>query len=107
MLGLYGAVAIPARCCASVQVVPSFVDKVVQLFDRKSVRHANMLVGRTGTGKTTAWRCLQRALARLDRECPTSDLYHQAHALLVPSWSGKRRVRAMLPFIVPDRPQNW
>ena len=103
MLGLYGAVAIPARGCGSVQVVPSFVDKVVQLFDRKSVRHANMLVGRTGTGKTTAWRCLQRALARLHRECPTSDLYHQVHALLVPSWSEKCSMHAMLQRTVPDR----
>ena len=88
------------------QVVPSFVDKVVQLYDCMSVRHANMLVGHTGTGKTTAWRCLERALARLHRECPTSDLYQQAHALLVPSWSCKLIMHAMLRPTVPDRPQS-
>ena len=86
-LGLYGALAsIPSRCfndVSTVQVLPSFVDKVVQLFESKLVRHANMLVGHTGTGKSTAWRCLQRALARLHREYPSSDLYQKACAQLV------------------------
>lgn len=56
--------------CSLPQVVPEFVSKITQIFDCKAARHGNMLVGRTGAGKSEAWRCLARAMARLKRECP-------------------------------------
>ena len=51
-------------------MVPDFVSKIIQIFDCKAARHGNMLVGRTGAGKSEAWRCLARAMARLSREHP-------------------------------------
>ncbi len=57
------------------QAVPALVDKVVQLFSCKAARRANVLVGDTGSGKTAAWQCLQRALLRLRREGPADPLY--------------------------------
>ena len=53
-----------------------FVTKVLQLFDCKAARHSNMLVGKTGSGKTTAWRTLQGALGRLACDNP-NQLYQK------------------------------
>jgi dynein heavy chain len=50
------------------QVVPAFVSKIVQIFDCKAARHGNMIVGRTGAGKSEAWRALAGAMGRLRRE---------------------------------------
>jgi dynein heavy chain len=36
-----------------------------------------MIVGRTGAGKSEAWRCLTRALARLSREHPEDPRYQK------------------------------
>ncbi len=36
-----------------------------------------MIVGKTGSGKTEAWRCLQRALARLKKELPEDDRHQR------------------------------
>ena len=40
---------------------PNLILKVIQTFEAKACRHGNMLVGRTMTGKTTAWKTLQAA----------------------------------------------
>ncbi|EFJ08553.1 hypothetical protein SELMODRAFT_185288 [Selaginella moellendorffii] len=52
------------------QVVNAFVLKIIQVFlyDCMLARHGNMLVGRTGSGKTESWRALQRASGRLKKE---------------------------------------
>ncbi len=42
-----------------VQVVPEYVTKIIQVFDCKVARHGNMIVGRTGSGKSEAWKALQ------------------------------------------------
>eukprot|EP00899_Mesostigma_viride_P014884 jgi/Mesvir1/23397/Mv21091-RA.2 len=50
------------------QVVDAYVKKLVQIFDCKVSRHGNMIVGKTGSGKSEAWKTLTRAMARLKRE---------------------------------------
>ncbi|GCB85596.1 hypothetical protein scyTo_0026243, partial [Scyliorhinus torazame] len=41
--------------------------KVIQLHETKSSRHSVMIVGKTGSGKTVAWRTLQAALSALHK----------------------------------------
>jgi dynein heavy chain, axonemal len=60
-------------------VVPEFVTKIIQIFDCKVARHGNMIVGRTGSGKTEAWKCLQRAQARLKKEEPDDERYQKVN----------------------------
>lgn len=42
--------------------MPAFIKKIVQLLETMTVRHGNMLVGSTGTGKTTVSAILSKAL---------------------------------------------
>ena len=60
------------------QVVPEFVTKIIQIFDCKVARHGNMIVGKTGAGKSVAWQTLQKALARLKKEEPENEQYQKA-----------------------------
>ncbi len=66
------------RAASAVQVVPDFVTKIIQIFDCKVARHGNMIVGKTGAGKSVAWQTLQRALARLKKEEPENEQYQKA-----------------------------
>jgi len=43
----------------------NIVVKCMQLFESKSTRHGNMLIGFTQSGKTTTWEILQEALNKL------------------------------------------
>eukprot|EP00079_Xenopus_tropicalis_P031840 XP_017945611.1 PREDICTED: dynein heavy chain 2, axonemal [Xenopus tropicalis] len=52
---------------SGLQVTPFTVSKVIQLYETKTSRHSTMLVGRTCSGKTTIWRCLQGALSALNK----------------------------------------
>ena len=52
----------------NLQVINDFVLKIIQIFDCKVARHGNMIVGNTGAGKSEAWKCLIRAMARLRKE---------------------------------------
>lgn len=38
-----------------------------------------MIVGKTGSGKTEAWKCLQRALLRLKKEEPEDERFQRVH----------------------------
>ena len=60
------------------QVVPEFVTKVIQIFDCKLARHGNMIVGKTGSGKSTAWKTLQRAMGTLAKQFAGQES-HQAY----------------------------
>ena len=51
---------------AGLQVEPKLVTKVIQLYESKNTRHGNMIVGRTGSGKSTCWKMLQAAMTRLN-----------------------------------------
>lgn len=63
----------------NLQVVPEFVTKVIQIFDCKLARHGNMIVGKTGSGKSTAWQCLRRSMAKLSQEHPHEEQYQKVH----------------------------
>lgn len=47
------------------QPKPEFITKIIQLLETMTVRHGNMLVGTTGTGKTTVAQILGSALQGL------------------------------------------
>ncbi|XP_065175861.1 dynein axonemal heavy chain 2-like isoform X2 [Sycon ciliatum] len=53
---------------AHLQVTPNSITKVIQLFETKNSRHSVMIVGETGSGKSTTWRILQSTLGRLKKE---------------------------------------
>jgi hypothetical protein len=49
----------------NLQIVPEFLVKIIQIFDCKVARHGNMIVGKTGSGKSVAWQTLTRAMKAL------------------------------------------
>uniref|UniRef100_A0A8C5V6J6 Dynein axonemal heavy chain 2 n=1 Tax=Microcebus murinus TaxID=30608 RepID=A0A8C5V6J6_MICMU len=49
------------------QSTPFTLTKVLQLYETKNSRHSTMIVGGTGSGKTTSWRILQASLSSLCR----------------------------------------
>uniref|UniRef100_A0A8C9P5P1 Dynein axonemal heavy chain 2 n=1 Tax=Spermophilus dauricus TaxID=99837 RepID=A0A8C9P5P1_SPEDA len=49
------------------QLTPFTLTKVFQLYETKNSRHSTMIVGGTGSGKTTSWRILQASLSSLCR----------------------------------------
>ena len=49
------------------QSTPFTLTKVIQLYETKNSRHSTMIVGGTGSGKTTSWRTLQASLSSLCR----------------------------------------
>ena len=51
--------------------------KIIQVFDCKVARHGNMIVGQTGSGKSEAWKCLQRSLAKLKQMHPDDERYQR------------------------------
>ncbi len=57
--------------------------KIIQVFDCKVARHGNMIVGKTGSGKSEAWKCLQRALARLRKEDPEDERFQKVHVYTI------------------------
>jgi dynein heavy chain 1, cytosolic len=54
--------------CADGGLAPAhgWVEKVLQLYHTKQTRHGVMVVGPSGTGKTTAWKVLMAAMVRID-----------------------------------------
>ncbi|XP_005399515.1 PREDICTED: dynein heavy chain 2, axonemal isoform X2 [Chinchilla lanigera] len=49
------------------QCTPFTLTKVFQLYETKNSRHSTMIVGSTGSGKTTSWRILQASSSSLCR----------------------------------------
>ena len=58
-------------------MVPEFVTKIIQIFDCKVARHGNMIVGKTGAGKSVAWQTLQRAMGRLRKNNHESEHFQK------------------------------
>lgn len=49
------------------QVTQFTLTKVLQLYETKNSRHSTMIVGGTGSSKTTSWKILQASLTSLCR----------------------------------------
>ncbi|KAK0424238.1 hypothetical protein QR680_008567 [Steinernema hermaphroditum] len=54
-------------CCAEEGLGKLWLDKVLQLYQITNLNHGLMLVGASGSGKTTAWKVLLKALERLEK----------------------------------------
>lgn len=52
------------------QPIPSMMKKVTQLHETKVTRHGVMIVGATGSAKTTTWKLLQSTLTKLSKQFP-------------------------------------
>lgn len=50
------------------QATEWMVQKVIQLYETKNSRHAVMIVGQTGSGKSVAWKTLQRAMSQCKKD---------------------------------------
>lgn len=66
------------------QTTPFTFTKVIQLYETKNSRHSTMIVGCTGSGKTTSWRILQSSLSSL---CRAGD--PNFNIVRVRSWDGE------------------
>ena len=60
----------------SYQKPKKFLTKIIQLMETIMVRHGVMIVGLTGTGKTTVTETLAKAMEQLHQEGST-DYYHK------------------------------
>ena len=53
---------------ANLQCTDNAVLKIIQLYETKNSRHATMIVGQSGSGKTVTWQILRNTLTRLKKE---------------------------------------
>jgi len=61
----------------NLEVLPSFVTKVTQLFDTFNVRFGVMIVGPAGGGKTTCYKALAHAMTKLRLSNSSDKRYQQ------------------------------
>ncbi|KAJ3322044.1 hypothetical protein HDV06_003645 [Boothiomyces sp. JEL0866] len=56
------------ECCKHLMLVPDedWLEKVLQLQSIQEINHGVMVVGKSGTGKSTAWKTLLKALERIE-----------------------------------------
>ena len=55
---------------SAIQPIESTFLKVIQLYETKCSRHGVMIVGATGSGKSTAWKLLQSSMNNLSKTHP-------------------------------------
>ncbi|CAK4102409.1 unnamed protein product [Aphanomyces euteiches] len=65
---------------ANLQKVPTFVTKIIQMFDTFNVRFGGTLVGPTGAGKSTCYRILQNTMTALRENGSSNPLFQVVHA---------------------------
>ena len=73
------------RICSQMglQNVPKLTTKVIQLFETFNVRFGVMLVGETGSAKTTCYQVLQNAMSDLRRNESTDKRYQVVHTYVL------------------------
>ncbi|TYZ65733.1 hypothetical protein PybrP1_011994 [[Pythium] brassicae (nom. inval.)] len=76
--GLEAAIA-----AAGLQPVPTYITKVIQLFDIFNVRFGGTLVGPTGAGKSACYRTLQATMTALRAQGAANPVYQTVHARYV------------------------
>lgn len=54
----------------NLQCIETTITKVIQLYETKLTRHGVMVVGQTGSGKSTLWKLLQHTCTRLAKVNP-------------------------------------
>ena len=69
------------------------MDKVKHVLEIKSARRCNMLVGPSGTGKTTIWQCAEAVMQRLHKLEPENPAYSKARSSLFGS------TRRLAPYL--------
>lgn len=62
------------------QRVPAFITKALQLFETMNVRFGVMIVGPTGSGKSTLYTTLQRAVSMLREEGYEDERFQKVHS---------------------------
>ncbi|KAE9139210.1 Dynein heavy chain 6, axonemal [Phytophthora fragariae] len=65
---------------AGLQKVPTYITKVIQLFDIFNVRFGGTLVGPTGAGKTSCYRTLQSTMTSLRAKGSNNPVYQTVYA---------------------------
>lgn len=65
---------------AGLQKVPTYITKVIQLFDIFNVRFGGTVVGPTGAGKTTCYRTLQATMTSLRAKGSRNPVYQTVFA---------------------------
>lgn len=53
---------------ANLQSIQMTHSKIIQLYETKNSRHAVMIVGLSGSGKSVTWKMLRNTLTRLKKE---------------------------------------
>ncbi|KAI9004259.1 dynein heavy chain and region D6 of dynein motor-domain-containing protein [Gaertneriomyces semiglobifer] len=66
---------------SNIQPLESLITKVIQLYETKLTRHGVMVVGATGSGKSTVWKLLQQTLTRLCKS--NAGAYHAVRTYII------------------------
>lgn len=67
----------------SLEIVDSFIVRILQLYETMKIRHGVMLVGPTGGGKTTNYEILRDTLTRMHEKKASSGAYQKVKTWVI------------------------